>query len=596
MAELVAQGLESDQSARVVLTEGQPLRLGRSADNDMPIPWDPMISRQHAEVVLQAGQLSVRRLASARNPLYYQGRAVDEATIIDGEELRIGTTLFRLTGGALDDGVSSGIEEISYRDEILHRVQFRNPDRWLELLATLPETIAGSRTDEDLAQQLVRLLLEAIRRCNTAAVLVYEGGPSPAARAAGPNAAGPRILRWDSRMTELSGFRPSRSLIMAALSRRESVLHVWNAEESQQRFTYTGRFDWAFCVPIKEDACRGWCLYLSGAAGEEAGLPSVLSGDELKEELRFTELLSQFIGAIRQVRMLEQQQRRLSHFFSPTVRRAIAGRNPVELLEPRETEITVLFCDIRGAPGEASESDLQALLDRVSVALGTITRTIFKHDGVVADFQGDAALGFWGWPVDSQNGPISACRAALEIYDEFQRLYPDASPLGGGFRIGMGIAHGSAIAGRIGTDDQAKIGVFGPVVNLGSRLMGMTRRLRAPIIMGAASAEIVRQQLPWSEGRLRRLGRLRPKGMEQAVEVSQLLPPAEASPNITDVDIETFEAAVEAVSDGRWAEALELLDCLPVSDRTKDFMMLMIATHDYVPPRGWDGVFAMKTK
>ncbi|HUG91180.1 MAG TPA: adenylate/guanylate cyclase domain-containing protein, partial [Planctomycetaceae bacterium] len=580
----------------------QALSLGRATYSDVPVPWDPMISRQHAEVVLDQGELSVRRLDSARNPIYYRGQPVAEARLSDGEEFRIGNTVFRLVGAVPDESVSSAVEEISYRDDILHRVQFRNADRWLELLTTLPDMIAHSRSDEEFAQELVRLLLDAIRRCNTAAVMVYEGPPMTGAAVGGTATGGsarsaqPRILRWDSRMTDLSGFRPSRSLMMTALSRRESVLHVWNTEESNQRFTYVGRFDWAFCVPIREDACRGWCLYISGAAGEDAGLPTVVSGEELKEELRFTELLAQFIGAIRQVRMLEHQERRLSQFFSPMVREAIAQRGTAELLDPREADITVLFCDVYGGPDESFHGDLHAVLDRVSAALGIITRTIFRHNGVVADFQGDAALGFWGWPVESADGPLAACRAALEIQDEFQRLYPDANPLGGGFRIGIGIASGEAIAGKIGTDDQAKIGVFGPVVNLGSRLLGLTRTLRAPIVMGETTAAFVREYLSADEGRARRLGRLRPRGMDEAVEVSQLLPPAQACPEIADDNIREFEAAVDAVAAGRWPEAIEMLDHLPVSDRTKDFMMLFIATNNYVPPREWDGVFTVLTK
>jgi len=39
-----------------------------------------------------------------------------------------------------------------------------------------------------------------------------------------------------------------------------------------------------------------------------------------------------------------------------------------------------------------------------------------------------------------------------------------------GFRCGIGIAHGRAVAGRIGTTDQVKVTAFGPVVNLASRL------------------------------------------------------------------------------------------------------------------------------
>ena len=35
------------------------------------MPWDALISREHAEVQLVSGQLRVRRLDTARNPIYY---------------------------------------------------------------------------------------------------------------------------------------------------------------------------------------------------------------------------------------------------------------------------------------------------------------------------------------------------------------------------------------------------------------------------------------------------------------------------------------------------------------------------------------------
>ena len=42
-----------------------------------------------------------------------------------------------------------------------------------------------------------------------------------------------------------------------------------------------------------------------------------------------------------------------------------------------------------------------------------------------------------------------------------------------GFAAGVGIASGVAVAGRLGTAGQFKIDVFGPVVNLASRLEGI---------------------------------------------------------------------------------------------------------------------------
>ena len=60
--------------------------------------------------------------------------------------------------------------------------------------------------------------------------------------------------------------------------------------------------------------------------------------------------------------------------------------------------------------------------------------------------------------------------AALAMYQVFLRSYssPD-NPLAG-FKVGIGIGTGRAIAGRIGTREQVKVGVFGPVVNLAARL------------------------------------------------------------------------------------------------------------------------------
>src|SRR5207253_1782118 len=93
------------------------------------------------------------------------------------------------------------------------------------------------------------------------------------------------------------------------------------------------------------------------------------------------------------------------------------------VLKPRQTEVTVLFCDLRGSCkiAEDAEQDLAATCDRVADALTVMTTNIIKMDGVVGDFQGDAAMGFWGWPLASEDQVEKACRAALGIYHDFLR-------------------------------------------------------------------------------------------------------------------------------------------------------------------------------
>ncbi|HEY2249722.1 MAG TPA: adenylate/guanylate cyclase domain-containing protein, partial [Planctomycetaceae bacterium] len=320
--------------------------------------------------------------------------------------------------------------------------------------------------------------------------------------------------------------------------------------------------------------------------------------EDLKGDVRFVELLAQFVGAARQIRRLEQQQAGLSQFFSPTVMETLTGDKAHTLLEPRECDITVLFCDVRGFSrrAELAQHSLHELLGRVSNALGVMTRGIVLHEGVIADFQGDSALAFWGWPVPPDEGPADACRAALCIHSGFRQATGSPDHALADFRVGIGIAHGRAIAGKIGSAEQAKVGVFGPVVNLGSRLEGLTKLFQASILMDESTAAYVRAHLPATEGRCRRLARIKPFGMETVLTITELLPPASPDSTITDAEIATYETALDAVIEGRWPQAFDLLSELPVRDRAKEFLMILLAEHNYQPPADWNGTIVMTGK
>src|SRR4029450_11982130 len=164
---------------------------------------------------------------------------------------------------------------------------------------------------------------------------------------------------------------------------------------------------------------------------------------------------------------------------------AISAQEPEQVLAPREADVTVLFCDLRGFTRESERSagDLLGLLQRVSQALGVMTHEILAQGGVVGDFHGDAAMGFWGWPIVQPDSVERACRAALGIRAAF-----GSEDVLSDFRVGIGMASGRAGAGKIGTVGQVKVRVFGPGVNLASRLETMTRQLRASILIDPPTA------------------------------------------------------------------------------------------------------------
>lgn len=205
-------------------------------------------------------------------------------------------------------------------------------------------------------------------------------------------------------------------------------------------------------------------------------------------------------------------------------------------------------------------------------------------------------MGFWGWPVDAPDGPLDACRAALAIRADFEALNEQPDHPLANFQMGIGIANGRAVAGKIGTNELVKVTVFGPAVNLASRLEGMTRQMRVPILLDETVAAMVRDKLSRDDGRVRQLARVLPFGMETPLVVTELVPPVAIDKTLSDNHLATYEAAVDHFIAGRWEAAYEALHMLPASDKAQDFLAVLIAQHNRQPPPGWDGIVRLPSK
>jgi adenylate cyclase len=225
-----------------------------------------------------------------------------------------------------------------------------------------------------------------------------------------------------------------------------------------------------------------------------------------------------------------------------------------------------------------------------------MTSQILRFGGVTGDFQGDAALGFWGWPISSEEAPLNACRAALAIRDEFAKAHADPNNPLKDFETSIGIAYGRAVAGKIGTREQVKVTVFGPVVNLASRLEGMTRQLHVSILIDDKLDQLIRNSGERFEGRVRRLLHVLPYGMDNSLVVSELVPALQKLPQLTDQHLADFEAGLDKFIAGDWAEAWRYLHSMPADDRAQDFLAMQITQHDRTAPGDWDGIVSMKKK
>lgn len=596
MLQLIAQGPEPKQRWRQWLHPGTVYQLGRDQGVECPVPWETYLSRRHVELTCSADRIRIRRLTAAANPLFVRGKAVDDCTLAPGENFVVGSTRFTVIQPPPPANSPSDhpVEQVTFTRQQLQQVRYEDADRRIEVLSRLPDVIAEASSEKELHLRLASLLLSGIPHADAVAVVVVD----PDGHVQAPY--------WERRRETEGEFRPSARLVSEALAGRQSSLHVWDSSApSRADYTASADFDWAFCTPVGNRPAGQWGLYVAGRLLRSGTLGSTdaLPVPRLQADVKFTELVADVIDSAQRLSDLEGNLSVLRQFLSPpivaTLERSSAGRVlDADLLAPRECDVTVLFCDLRGFSHQAEESagDLAGLLARVSAALEIMTQHILGCGGVTGDFLGDAALGFWGWPFPSEESPLNACRAALAIRRAFVAAAAvEGHPLAN-FEVGIGIAHGCAMAGKIGTSDRVTVTVFGPVVNLASRLEGMTRQLHVPILLDEATTNIVRQRLSESEGRTRRLGRVLPWGLETPLMVSELLPTVDEFPDLTDEQIRLYEQGVEQFLAGRWDQAYRSLHAMPPTDRAQDFLALRIAQHNRTPPKDWDGVVRLPSK
>lgn len=589
MLELVIQGQKPTLTQRQPLSSGARYVIGR-AGADVTIPWDPLISRKHVQLDVRPGHIHLTRLSAARNPLFFGGEAVDSCRVEAGQHFVIGTTSIQVAQ-VESEGPSGSqpVEEVAFKPHELRKIRYQDPENRIEVLTHLPEVISGARNDSELFHRLSNLMLKGIVHAEAVAIVTVGSSDDV------------QMLHWERRHETAGTFHPSRRLVEEALKRRQgSVLHIWEqGAPLRSEQTLTQEFDWAYCTPVPGLVTEPAGLYIAGRMGKTFVPGTTLSDAlQLEADVKFTELVAEIISSVVRARRLERQKAGLRQFFAPPVLAALGDELDTTLLEPSECDVTVMFCDLRGFSqrAESEAGDLIGLLERVSRALGVMTQNILEFGGVTGDFQGDATLGFWGWPFPSPDAAVHACRAALGIRSAFARAAATKNHPLADFAMGIGIAHGRAVAGKIGTADQVKVTVFGPVVNLASRLEGMTKQLRVPIVLDEATAKIVRPRLPTGEGRLRKLARLLPYGMETPVVVSELLPAETDDPEMTDAMVSEYEQGVEHFIAGRWDQAYRCLHRMPASDRAQDFLMQQIVLQNRTAPPNWDGTIRLPNK
>ena len=295
----------------------------------------------------------------------------------------------------------------------------------------------------------------------------------------------------------------------------------------------------------------------------------------------------------------EKEKRRVrtafGQYLSPEVVRRLL-LNP-ELVEPRKTEITVMFSDIRGFTTISEKLDAQELAVFLNQYLSDMTQIVFERRGTLDKYIGDAVMAFWGAPFEEEGHAVLGCQTALDMMAQIHKMQKKWEAQGKPrLDIGIGLNTGVASVGNMGSSLRYGYTALGDSVNLSSRLEGLNKDYGTHILVNETTYLAARN----SGFIFRELDLIRVKGKLQPVVIYELLAFSSDLNAETQTLLDRFCEARELYRQRRWLEAQtafqSILDQWPNDGPARAYWK---RCQEYLfdePSTNWDGVFTMTHK
>jgi adenylate cyclase len=222
----------------------------------------------------------------------------------------------------------------------------------------------------------------------------------------------------------------------------------------------------------------------------------------------------------------EKKRERLGRFLSPQVTARIIATSESQsaaLGVPEEREVTVLFADIVGFTRMSETMSPAAVALILNDYLSRMTDVIFKYEGTLDKYIGDAIMAVFGAPLDMPDHASRAIKTALEMRERLDEFNAERKEGGPHLRIRIGINSGKAVAGEIGSINKKEYTVLGDTVNIASRLESSVAT-PMNIVIGEYTQELVKDEFE-----CRSLGAKELKGKEKVVKAYEVLGPLRVS-------------------------------------------------------------------
>ncbi len=215
----------------------------------------------------------------------------------------------------------------------------------------------------------------------------------------------------------------------------------------------------------------------------------------------------------------EKKRERLGRFLSPQVTSRILATSDSQgaaLGVPEVKEVSILFADIVGFTTMSEKMSPSQVALVLNDYLSRMTEVIFKYEGTLDKYIGDAIMAVFGAPLDMPDHAFRAIKTALEMQERLAEFNADHKE-GPHLRIRIGINSGKAVAGEIGSVNKKEYTVLGDTVNIASRLESSVAK-PGMLVIGENTHRMVAGQFE-----CRSLGSFTLKGKEREVSVFEVV-------------------------------------------------------------------------
>lgn len=478
------------------------------------------VSRQHAKFVAGPDGCFVEDLGSSLGT-YRNGAAIGRSAIADGDVLLLGRVRVDVQESA-DDQVALTDAHLAVEGEatVLLPVASLTADagpagetpaagidgrQLLGVLSEIGGALVKSTSLSDVLDCVVSLALETIRAERVFLLLTDDRTgelvPRVARSRSGRIPHGVSISRTIARrvMTD-------RVAMLATDARRDARLGGAESVRAQSIRSF-------MCAPLWNRSDVIGILYVDNPKTRE------FNGD--RDLTLFTALANYAAVAIEQARLsarlVEETRRRerLQRYHSPgVVDKILEGGDEADTtFVAQEREISVLFADLVGFTAIAERLTPSAVAQLLNEFFGAMTEVIFRHDGTLDKFIGDAILATFGAPLPQTDHALRCVRAAIEMRSTLGALnHGRDEPL----QMRIAVNSGIALVGDIGAPRRREFTVLGDVVNTASRIQSYVAQ-PDQIVVGGHTYRLIEGAIP-----ARSLGSVQVRGRAGAIEVYEV--------------------------------------------------------------------------